>query len=228
VLITGLSPSAGVDIARSFAEQKARLIIQTCAEGPETTAIGALLAESAAEFTLFTAPVASNAEAVCLAQTAARTYGGLDAVINILTVSPADLKRCRSHADIEALVSDMLLPATLIMRVTANRMRLMMGEGSILNVVMCPAPADAAEAALIGIIRATLACLTRGEAKEWASSGIRINAIGPRAPTKEAAGGTVLSSEPDVAAVALHLASRKGKQLSGYVFEAESGANCGL
>lgn len=218
VLITGLTPSAGVDVARAFAEHKACLVLQSPDECPEITELCAVLSETASEIKLYNEPIAGNDDAVRLAQNAAQAFGGLDAVINIISLTPADLKSARSYPEIEQLVSDKLLPATLITRVAANRMRLTMTKGSILNIVLCPEPADGAEAALIGVVRSALAALTRGEATAWAGEELRVNAIGPRS---EPSNGAVLASEPDIAFLALYLAGKKGRQLTGQVFDAE-------
>ncbi len=50
---------------------------------------------------------------------------------------------------------------------------------------------------------------------------MRINAVAPRVATGAASAGACLTSEPDIAALALHLASKKGRNLSGHVFDAE-------
>ena len=42
VLITGLSPGLGVDLARAFAEQGTRLVIQATENSPEITELGAV------------------------------------------------------------------------------------------------------------------------------------------------------------------------------------------
>jgi 3-oxoacyl-[acyl-carrier protein] reductase len=220
VLITGLTTDAGVDVTRAFADHKARLVVQSHEDGPEITALASLVAETASDIKLYNTPIRGNDDAVRLAQSAAQAYGGLDAVINIVTFTREELARTRTVQEIESLIAGKLLPMTLISRVAANRMRLMMGEGTILNVVLCPAPAGNAETALIGVIRAALAAMTKGEAKEWAGQSIRINAVGPRGAEGEPVGGLPLASEPEIATLALHLASRKGRQLTGFVFDA--------
>ena len=99
--------------------------------------------------------------------------------------------------------------------VAANRMRLTLTEGSILNVVAMSGKPSASSAALADIAYATLAAMTRGEAKEWADQGIRINAVGPRT-----ANGSTPASGADIAALALYLASKKGRGLSGTMLDA--------
>jgi len=119
---------------------------------------------------------------------------------------------------VEDLVSSKLAGPIQLSRVVANRMRVLMIEGLVLNVLTMPAPRNAGEAALAGIARSALATMTRVEAKHWAPHGIRVNAIGPRATMLD--DGACLASEPDIAALALYLASKRGRSLSGHIFDA--------
>ena len=226
VLITGLTAAAGVEIARGFAEHKARLVVQADGSSPELTAVAGLVSETASELKLYTERLVDGDAAVRFAQGPAQGFGGLDAVINIVTVTRADMHGRESLAEIEDLVSDKLLKATLMTRIAANRMRLTLGSGLVLNVVRMPEPETAAEAAIAGVFRAALAAMTRGEAQEWAGEAIRINAIGPRAVLEPTAGAS-LESEADIAALALHLASKKSRNLSGHVFDATGVARSG-
>jgi len=218
VLITGLSTVCGVDVARAFADHRGRLIIDTAASTPETDALAALLAETASEIDLFTEACADSDSAVPFAQAASQAFGGLDAVINLIPIKARDLANRTSLEDVEDLVSHKLAVPLLVSRIVANRMRLLLTEGLVLNVMTMPAPRSAGEAALAGVARTALAALTRGEAERWAPHGIRVNAIGPRATTPEA--GACLASEPDIAALALYLASKRGRTLSGHIFDA--------
>jgi 3-oxoacyl-[acyl-carrier protein] reductase len=67
--------------------------------------------------------------------------------------------------------------------------------------------------------RAALAGLTQTEAARWTDQAVRINAVVPAAPMNgEPHEG--LASEPEIAALALHLAGKRGKDLTGLVFDA--------
>ena len=70
------------------------------------------------------------------------------------------------------------------------------------------------------LIKSAVAAMTRLEAEAWAGKAIRFNAIVPQ--TLPVGGEPVLRSEPDMAALALYLASARGKNLSGLLFEAEA------
>jgi NAD(P)-dependent dehydrogenase (short-subunit alcohol dehydrogenase family) len=221
VVITGLTSTLGVDVARAFADRKAALIVQSPEVSPEVTELAALLAASASDMKLFNTDFAASQDAVRFAQTAAQSFGGIDTVINLISISAAECDDVSTEQDLEDLVAEKLSAATHITQVASNRMRLTWTEGQILNVLVMPAPQSPQIAAVAGYARAALAALTRLAAQQWAGEAVRINAIGPKATSFDAHSGACLTSEPDLAALALYLASRKGRTLTGHVFDAE-------
>lgn len=226
VLITGLTASTGVDLARAFAGLKARLIIQTNEVTPEMTEIVAILSQTAAEIKLYTDPISNSAAAVRFAQTAAQAFGGLDAVINFSGIDPAETDGLNSKDSVEDYVAAKLSALVHFTRVTANRMRVVLNQGMILNVLTAPRCTTARSAAVTGLIRTALAAVTKDEAAAWASEGIRINAVAPGAA---AVLPGLLAGEPDpgtangadLAALAVYLASKRGRELSGHIFSAD-------
>jgi 3-oxoacyl-[acyl-carrier protein] reductase len=218
VLITGVGPACGVDVARAFAEHRGRLVVHAEEANPETDVIAGMLAETASDVAMFTGAYTDSKSAVRFAQTAAQSFGGLDAVINLIPLSHADFADRTSLSDVEDLVAEKLSVPLTISRIAANRMKTLLTEGLVLNVMTTPAPRSSGDAMLAGIARSALAAMTRGEAKSLAASGIRVNAIGPRASTS--AGEACLASEPDIASLALYLASKRGRTLTGHVFDA--------
>lgn len=223
VLITGITTTQGVDVARAFSEAGCRLIVQVDGEAEaESAALLEVLSYTATELRATEGTLADAAEAVRFAQGAAQTYGGLDAVINLIRIDADAISADATVREIENAVSDALRAACLITKVSANRMGLTWTEGLILNVVLTPAARTATEATLLRFVGATLAAMTRTEAQKCADKGIRINAIGPRGAglDVEQGGASMLSSEADIAALALHLASKRGMTLSGHTFDA--------
>jgi 3-oxoacyl-[acyl-carrier protein] reductase len=87
-----------------------------------------------------------------------------------------------------------------------------------------PHPENARQEAVAAFARTVLASMTVKEATSWARQGIRVNAVGPRVLRGECSAGAYLTNEPDIAALAVHLASRKGRSLSGHVFDADGTA----
>jgi 3-oxoacyl-[acyl-carrier protein] reductase len=219
VLITGLTTAAGFDVARGFADHGARLVIQSPEDSPEMTELAAVLAENSSEIRLFNDPLASDGEAVRLVQSAVQDFGGLDAVVNLVTIEAGVAQRLATYEDVEAVVLDALRLPLRLTEVAANRMRLVWAEGSILNVVRFADVSGGRAMMLADVLRAELADLTRGLAESWAEHGIRINAVAP--PSSLAAmSGEAGASDADLAAIALQLASRKGRSVSGHVLDA--------
>lgn len=226
VLLSGLTSRCGVDIARAFAERSTQLAIRAAEDSTEIDAIAALLAQSAGDLRLFSTDDIDDADqAVAFAQgPAQKAFGGLETVINLIEIHPADLTGRTSQDAIEDLVSEKLLAPTLGSRVIANRMQLTLTHGAILHVIKAPNPETAEQLMVLDILRATLAAMVQSEAKNWAGKGIRINAVAP-ATGLDSFEPTLLG-EPDIASLALYLASAKGEQLSGHVFDSRQATGC--
>jgi 3-oxoacyl-[acyl-carrier protein] reductase len=227
VVVSGLSTTLGVDLARGFADRKARLFVQAPERSPEMVELAALLASSAGDLTLIDVPFGASQSATRFAQRAAETFGGIDTVVNLAAISQPELDAVASEHDIEELIVAKLSPLREITTVAANRMALTWSEGSILNAIMAPAPRSGRDAAILGMARQALAAMTADLARQWAGDVVRINAVGPKATMLDAMSGACLTSEPDIAALALYLASRKGRTLTGHVFDAEGVARRG-
>lgn len=226
VLITGLEAGHGVDIARAFAEAGCRLIVQTPDMSTELEIVLEVLAGSAQDIRVSGDAIADQDAALRFAQGAAQTYGGLEAVINLARLDDAGLAADATPADIEDRLAATLGRPFRITQVVANRMQVTWNEGLILNIVTQGPAVTPAAAELGRIARAALAALTRQEAARWADGAVRINAIVPADDDSCEPGATScgLSSEPGIASLALHLAGRRGKALSGLVFDATSSA----
>lgn len=223
ILITGLEASHGVDIARAFAEHGCRLVLHTPAVDTAIDVLMETLVKDAAEIHLVEGAICDEASAIKCAQSAAGVYGGLDAVINLARLDASGLAADATEKDIENRLAATLGGPLLITRVIANRMQLTWRDGLILNIVTQRTPATSAQAQLGRIANAALAALTKREATKWADSAVRVNAIVPGTDDSCTPGSFEpgLASEPEIAALALRLASNKGKSLSGLVFDAD-------
>ena len=127
---------------------------------------------------------------------------------------------------LEDLIAERFQAAARTTGVAANRMGLTWTHGSVLNILRVSEARTSGEAAVTGMARTALTALTRGEAQKWSEQAVRINAVVPRAVL---GGGVIdddcLRSEPDLAAMALYLASHDGEGLTGLVFESDGVAS---
>jgi NAD(P)-dependent dehydrogenase (short-subunit alcohol dehydrogenase family) len=221
VLITGVTRHSGIDIARAFAERKGRVILQFAEASAAMQAVAEIVAPDALETRVY-GPVASGAEAARFAKSAVQAFGGLDAVINLVPLDAAHVDRAATVDEVEGVIAAQLELPHMVSRIAANRMSVTWTQGLILNVATLTGRRGGApggsRGAFAALAKSTLVDLTRAQAEEWAGRGIRFNAIAPETALGEP--GPRLCGEADVAALALYLASRHGKTLSGCVFEA--------
>jgi NAD(P)-dependent dehydrogenase (short-subunit alcohol dehydrogenase family) len=215
VLITGITSTHGVDIARAFAEYRTRLAVQLDEASEETQALAEVLVPDALDLSVHQGPLTGPEAIVAFARQAATTFGGLDTVINLVPLTLGDAGH--DLASVERRISDLMLRPCLIARVAANRMKLTHSAGLILHVGLLPKGATATERAFASAAKAALAAMTRKDAADWADDGIRVNAIAPETGPMS---GHALAGEPDVAALALYLASGRGASLAGHIFDA--------
>lgn len=225
VLISGASSRLGVDMSRAFADHKARILLQTSENSIEMDEVGAMLARSALELQILDDNPLTEENALEFAKGPAQSaFGGLDVVINLIELSASDLVSTATEADIEGLITQKLLSPLLLSRVAANRMRLMLNEGLILNVLCADIGTNPRAATVAATCTAALATTTRKEAERWADSGVRFNCVAPSGASAIIAGtrntDTDFATEPELAALALYLASDQGEGFTGHVFDA--------
>jgi NAD(P)-dependent dehydrogenase (short-subunit alcohol dehydrogenase family) len=217
VLVTGITSRTGIDIARSFVDAGARVILQCDEVSPVMQALAEMLAPDAAELSVHVTALASNEDILGFARHAVAEFGGLDMVVNVVELDGGAPQPRASYEVVEGRVSDVLLKACLTSRVAANRMRLMMKDGVVLTVATLSAEATQNERAFAQVVRSTLAAMTRAEAEAWASQGIRFYAVAPDVLGVVARPNS--GCEADVAQLALYLATGHGSALSGQTFE---------
>ena len=219
VLVTGLTSSCGVDIARAFAEHKGRLVLQFAESSEAMETVAEIVAPDALEAKVY-GPVGSEADdAVQFAKTAMQAFGGLDVVINLVPLETQGLPsggdadgrgaagRHATHAAVPDFQDRRQPHEHGLERGPDPQRRHAQRQGS-----------TGRSQAFAAVAKAGLTAMTRAQAEEWAGRAVRFNAIAPE--TGLVAGGQGLSGEPDIAAMALYLASGRGRALSGHVFEA--------
>ncbi len=223
VLLTGVPRGAGLGLVRAFGRVRARLVVQSTDGGAELGALAADLARMGVEIRLETRPFEQAVSAARFAQDAARRLGGIDAVVNVISMTAAERARALSSDDAEESIHDILLPACLVTRVAANRMRMMLKGGSIVNILAPPPAVTRASSAFASFARAALAAMTRIEARAWSRDGVRVNAMCLAPDENRGAGLSAPSRDDRMAALALRLSSREGRRISGLVLDPEHG-----
>ena len=226
VLVTGVKATRGVDLVRAFGEHGCRLVLQIPEVSAEIDALLEYVAQTALDIHVHHDPIEHAEEAVRFSQSAAKYFGGFDIVVNLIAFDTGDLNAASTLDQLEDLIAERFQAAARTTGVAANRMGLTWTHGSVLNILRVSEARTSGEAAVTGMARTALTALTRGEAQKWSEQAVRINAVVPRAVL---GGGVIdddcLRSEPDLAALALYLASHDGEGLTGLVFESDGVAS---
>jgi NAD(P)-dependent dehydrogenase (short-subunit alcohol dehydrogenase family) len=169
-IITGASSGMGLEAARRFAQEGAKVVRTDIKEGPEVPGT-----------TFVKADVSREADCKALVEAAVKKYGGLDVLYNNAGIFPAD---DHSVVDTEEKVWDRVFAVNV--KGTAFPCKygipemLKRGGGSVVNIASfvallgCTVPQDAYTASKGAII-----ALTKSLAVQFGPKGVRANAICP-------------------------------------------------
>ena len=227
ILLTGVSSKIGVELLHSLADHKTRLIVNYCEDSAQMQALSELITPAAMELQVFNDALESAEEVARFTRAAAQIYGGLDAVVNFLHLPANEIAPDADFIQVEQYVSNKLLAPTLISTIAANRMALTWSQGIVLNVVVMDDTTSNADIAIAGVTKAALSAMTRKQSRDWADQNVRINAVTPHvvaSGNSTVSGNDLLSSDTDIAALALYLMSKRGAKLTGHIFDAEGAA----
>ena len=109
VLITGVSSACGVDVARAFAEHRARLILQFAEESEAMQGVAEMVAPDALDVEVY-GPVGSDSDGIVqFSRTVAQSFGRLDVVINLVPLDADRLDPAADAATVERLVAERLM-----------------------------------------------------------------------------------------------------------------------
>ncbi|MDF1585102.1 SDR family NAD(P)-dependent oxidoreductase [Marinimicrococcus flavescens] len=177
VLVTGASRGIGEALAAGMAAHGADVAIAAREEARLARCAAAIEAvgRKAVRLAMDVASVESIAAGI---ETAARGLGGLDILIN-----NAGIEEVRPSLEVDEALWDRIQDTNLkgaffCARAAASAMR-GQGGGAILNMCSLTSGVGVPTAASYGASKSGLLGLTRTLAAEWASLGIRVNALGP-------------------------------------------------
>lgn len=178
VLITGAGSGIGQETSLAFAEAGAVVIgVDRSAEGPEKTA--AILGESGGRFESITADVADEASVNAAIGRARAVAGRIDCAFNNAGIPQSSaLAADLSYEEWERVLRINVTGVWLCMRAEIKLMQVQ-GSGSIVNTAsFLSMHSMPMQTAYVASKHAVLG-LTRNAAIEYATHGVRINAVAP-------------------------------------------------
>lgn len=182
IFLTGIADSTGETIARSFAQQHTRLVLHSRQEPARATALADGVAPIAAGLRLFSGDIASN-QAACerLSRAGLGAYGGIDLLINFVSLAPAAVDDGRDVSDIEDRVADALRPALVLGRAVADHARNSGQPATVIHVSLARSGRGAAFATY-GMLKAALEAMAQDQARRWFSHDVCVYAFVPGLP----------------------------------------------
>jgi NAD(P)-dependent dehydrogenase (short-subunit alcohol dehydrogenase family) len=170
VIVTGGGRGLGRAIAAGFAAEGARVAIV----GRSRDTLEAAAAEMDGEVRAVPADVSSEAEIEAAVAAVREAFGGVDVLVNNAGVNPFYKRAEETSLEEWRQIIDVNLTGVFLACKHAGRAMLEAGSGSIVNVTSVAARTTAYCAAKGGV-----ELMSRQLAMDWASRGVRVNAVGP-------------------------------------------------
>lgn len=187
-LVTGASQGIGRAIALRFAQEGATVAVNARRRSPESDETLELVTSASAEgggdagaHAVVEADVGSEAEVVAMFNELETRWGGLDVLVNnagILSHAPS---HALEAADLRRTLDVNLVGAVLCARSALQQFLRHDVRGVILNCSSVHETIPKPEYLAYSISKGGIGCLTRTLALEYASRGIRVNAVAPGA-----------------------------------------------
>jgi NAD(P)-dependent dehydrogenase (short-subunit alcohol dehydrogenase family) len=177
VVVTGGSRGVGLDLARNFLVQGAKVVI--CGRKEANLAAAQETLGSSERLLAVPAHIAREQDVENLFETAVRRFGGLDILINnvgmnLLTASVADTDLAVWNKIIEGNLTGAFLCSRKAARLMREQKR-----GKIVNISSLAGTRAVPGMGIYGIAKAGIEMLTRVLASELASFNIQVNAVAP-------------------------------------------------
>jgi 3-oxoacyl-[acyl-carrier protein] reductase len=178
VLVTGSSRGIGAEVAIKAAERGARVAIHCNRSEEAAERVLKRVRDAGGEGAMFAADLADGAQAEALVGEVIGSFGQIDGLVNNAGRTQVGPFLELDPDEWDAVIRTDMTAAFHTCRVAIPAM-LERGGGSIVNVASRLGQAGVTQTAAYSAAKAGLIGLTRSLAREFASQGIRVNAVAP-------------------------------------------------
>jgi NAD(P)-dependent dehydrogenase (short-subunit alcohol dehydrogenase family) len=193
VLLVGASTGIGVDAARVFAQEGARLVL-SARSGDALEALAAELAGAGHEVKVVVGDVTSGADVARMVDETVAAYGRLDGAFNNAGVGQVGLLHEVSEEDFDHVMEVNVKGVWLCLREELRVMRAQ-GFGSIVNTSSVGGYKGNTGLGVYQATKHAVIGLTRSAAHDNGPLGIRVNSVAP-GPTRTAMIDAMLAKDP--------------------------------
>jgi NAD(P)-dependent dehydrogenase (short-subunit alcohol dehydrogenase family) len=174
-IVTGATQGIGAAVAREFCREGARLVLVARRADPGRRLVEEL---GAGRARFIAGDVADEKTSTAAVQAALESFGKLDVLVNNAALDFARDILETERADLERIFASNFFGAFAMLRECGRAMR-ESGGGSIVNVTSRNASVGVPSMGAYAAAKGALLSLTRVAAIEWASAGVRVNAVAP-------------------------------------------------
>ena len=232
VLITGASRGIGAEIARAFAKEKARVVINYNKSESDAKKVAGEVIKLGGTPLLVKADVSSYEEVKSMFETVKKTFGKIDVLVNNAGICDYGLMIDITPETIDKIV-DINLKGCLYTCKEASKIMLSNQCGKIINISSIWGEIGGANEVTYSATKAGIIGLTKALSKELEYNNIQVNAIAPitvinTGMTKNLSEETLeelkeeslkkkLLTVKDVSDMVIFLASEKGDKITGEI-----------
>jgi len=232
VLITGASKGIGAEIARSFAKEKARVVINYNSSKNDAMKVAEEVISFGGTPLLVKADISCYKEVKNMFETVKKTFGTIDVLINNAGVCDYSLMLDIIPENIDKIV-DINLKGTLYCCKEASKIMLFNQSGKIINISSIWGEIGGANEVTYSATKAGVIGLTKALSKELEFNNIQVNVVAPATVVntgmtknlsketleelKDESPNKKLLTTKDVSDAVLFLASEQGDNITGEV-----------
>ena len=178
VIVTGSSGGIGRETAIGFAKEGARVVLADTKEADNAETL-AMIQSLGGEAITLTVDVTDETQVEQMVETALEQFGGVDIGVNNAGINHPVLPTHElDNASFDSVFAVNVKGVWWCMKYQIQQM-LRQGQGVIVNTASTAAVHGSPQHAIYGASKHAVLGLTKSAALEYASSGIRINALGP-------------------------------------------------
>ena len=232
VLITGASKGIGAELARSFAKEKARVVINYNSSKNDAMKVAEEVISFGGTPLLVKADISCYNEVKNMFDTVKKTFGTIDVLINNAGVCDYSLMLDITPENIDKIV-DINLKGTLYCCKEASKIMLFNQSGKIINISSIWGEIGGANEVTYSATKAGVIGLTKALSKELEFNNIQVNVVAPATVVntgmtknlsketleelKDESPNKKLLTTKDVSDAVLFLLSEQGDKITGEV-----------